>query len=211
MKIQTATWQGLRAQASAPVRLSLILGSREKGGNAKGMYHSGNRRSEEGHIQVCPQQKTSNGLGSSNLVCKSPRETKWNPSTWVLCYRCSTVCLSLCSSRDLSEPDMKMEVEGAADGHNFSSVWSGLITRWDGLLQKQMAMGIVQWLNAWLACLSEALGSIPSVPHVCTHLHKGVIAPFNLKAIWIRYPIQDRHIQAILCFYYLLIILSLKT
>lgn len=137
MKIQTATWQGLRALASAPVRLSLILGSREKGGNAKGMYHSGNRRREEGHIQVCPQQKTSNGLGSSNLVCKSPRETKWNPSTWVLCYRCSTVCLSLCSSRDLSEPDMKMEVERAADGHNFSSVWPGLLTQWDGLCENK--------------------------------------------------------------------------
>lgn len=61
------------------------------------------------------------------------------------------------------------------------------------------------------AFLSKALGSIPSMPHVRTHIHKGVIAPFKLKAIWIRYPIQDRHIQAILCFYYLLIILSLKT
>lgn len=89
MKIQTATWQGLRVQASAPVRLSLILDSREKGGNSKGMHHSGNRSEEEGHIQVAdvPHQMTSNGLGPSNLVCKSPKETKWNPSTWVLCLQ----------------------------------------------------------------------------------------------------------------------------
>lgn len=45
------------------------------------------------------------------------------------CVTDAPVCLSLCSSRDLSEPDMKMEVEGAADGQNFSSVWSGLLTR----------------------------------------------------------------------------------
>lgn len=103
---------------------------------------------------MCPHQNTSNGLRPSNLVCKSPRETKWNPSTWVLCLQMlHSVCL--CSSRDLSEPDMKMEIERAADGHNFSSVWPGLVTQWDGLLQKQMA-----------------LGSVPSMPRVCTHIHK---------------------------------------